>query len=108
VGAFFRTDFGIARLAYTAPGRTNVRWLRQLLLALGFSLLAGLVIGTLIRLRIERATPRWYIGALPLTSAPRHVADAGAPVLDARDHEEQIRQAIQPAETRCVERLTPV
>ena len=85
-----------------------MRWLRHLLLALGFSLLAGLAIGTLIRLRLERATPRWYIGSLPLTAAPGHVANAGAPVLDARDHEEQIGEAVQPAEARRIERLAPV
>ena len=67
-----------------------MRWLRRILLALAFSLLFGLAIGTLLRLRLERATPRWYIGALPLAPAPGDVAHAGPLILDARHHEEQI------------------
>jgi hypothetical protein len=38
-----------------------MKWLRRVLLALLLSLLVGLAIGTLLRLRLER--PVYYIGA---------------------------------------------
>ncbi len=60
---------------------------RAFLLALLTSLLVGLVIGTAIRLRLQR--PVRYIGSA-LAAAPLEVAHAGAPVLDARQHEEQV------------------
>jgi hypothetical protein len=66
-----------------------VRVLRTFLIALAFSLLLGLVIGTVIRLRMER--PTTYIGqALPLAPLPLDVGDARARVLDPSHHEQQI------------------
>lgn len=66
-----------------------MKWLRTVFLALAFSLLLGLVIGTLLRLRLER--PTRYIGALlPAATLPLHIADAGAAVLHPRHHEEQV------------------
>jgi len=66
-----------------------MRWLRTLLLALLFSLLFGLVVGTILRMRLER--PTRYIGAvLPRATLPLDVGLAGAPVLDARHHEQQV------------------
>jgi len=64
-----------------------MRWLKGALLALLFSLLLGLAIGTAIRWRLER--PRVYIG-LGSPGLPLHVGDAGAPVLDPRHHEQQV------------------
>jgi len=64
-----------------------VRWLKRVLLALFFSLLVGLAIGTAIRLRLER--PVVYMGS----AAPRFPFDvgyAGASVFDPSHHEEQI------------------
>jgi hypothetical protein len=43
------------------------KWLIRLLLALLFSLLVGLAIGTWLRLRLER--PVYYIGAVDSTPA---------------------------------------
>ena len=67
-----------------------MKFVRMLLLALLFSLLLGLAIGTVLRKRLER--PTVYIGARPLPlraqTGPLHVADAGAVVLDPRHHEE--------------------
>ncbi len=60
---------------------------RAILLALLTSLLVGLVIGTAIRLQLQR--PVRYLGSA-LAAAPLEVAHAGAPVLDARQHEEQV------------------
>ena len=61
--------------------------LRRILLLLLLSLLLGLAIGTAIRLRLER--PVYYLGSA-LPAAPLDVGDAGAPVLDARHHEQQV------------------
>ena len=63
-----------------------MRLLRTLLVAMLLSLAVGLAIGTWLRMRLEQ--PVQYIGlagALPLD-----VADARAPVLDPRHHEQQI------------------
>ena len=60
---------------------------RMILLALGLSLLTGLVIGTLIRQRMER--PTRYIG-LAVPADPGHVGDAGPSVLHAGKGEEQV------------------
>ncbi len=66
-----------------------MKWLRTVFVALLLSLLLGLVIGTLLRLRLER--PTRYIGALlPAAALPLHVGDAGAAVLHPRHHEEQV------------------
>jgi len=73
-----------------------MKWLRSLLLALGISLLVGFVIGTVIRLRMER--PRTYIGELPpLAPLPLDVRDAGAPIGHPRHHEQQVGETIQVA-----------
>ena len=86
------------------------KWLGRLLLALLLSLLVGVAIGTLLRLRLER--PVYYIGAadapratLPcgsppslgfaslrglLRPSPLVLGAAGAAVLDAGHHEEQV------------------
>jgi hypothetical protein len=64
-----------------------VRVLRGILLSLLLSLLVGLAIGVALRSRLERATS--YIGLAP-AAAPLHVAAAVAPVLDAREHEQQV------------------
>jgi hypothetical protein len=69
------------------------RLLRALFWSLLLSLLFGLVVGTLIRRRIEQ--PRYYIGAIEevrsaTPAPPLHVPDSRAPVLDAGHHEEQI------------------
>jgi hypothetical protein len=64
-----------------------VTWIKRVLLALLFSLIFGLAIGTLIRLRLERATV--YMGSAA-PGFPFDVGDAGAPVLDPREDEEQV------------------
>ena len=65
--------------------------LRAILLALLFSLVFGLVVGTVIRLQLER--PRRYMVMLwqpELRPFPQHLLDTGAPVLDARHHEQEV------------------
>jgi hypothetical protein len=64
-----------------------VKWLGRLVLALLLSLCVGLVIGTVIRARLER--PVHYLGSA-LPAQPLHVDHTGAPVLDPRHHEQQI------------------
>ena len=67
------------------------RWLRRIALALLFSLLFGLALGTALRVRLSR--PTIYIGdarASAPDALPLDVADARAPVGDARHHEQQI------------------
>ena len=60
-----------------------------------FSLLFGLVVGTWIRLRMDRPE-RYFVAAPPIGSSlgashrPFDVGDAGACVLDPRQDEEQI------------------
>ncbi len=61
--------------------------LRRVLLLLMFSLLFGLAVGTLLRLRLEQ--PVTYIGSAA-AALPFHVVDTGAAVLDAGHHEEQV------------------
>ncbi len=61
-------------------------------LALLFSLLVGIVMGTLLRRRAE--APERYIGSAPL---PLHVSASVAGVLDPRQHEQQVAQAVQVA-----------
>ena len=61
---------------------------RGVLLALLASLLAGLVIGTVIRWRLERPQ-RYFVGASG-ARIPGDVLHLASPVLDARDHEEQV------------------
>ena len=73
-----------------------MKLLRAVLISLLISLLVGLAIGTWIRLRLE--APVRYIGQNTPTDAavsaaprsPLDVGQAGAGVLDARQHEEQV------------------
>ena len=59
---------------------------RTVLLALLFSLFVGLVIGTVLRQRMEK--PKIYLGSAE--SCPFDVGDTGAMVLDAGHDEEQV------------------
>ena len=62
-----------------------------MLLALLLSLLVGFLIGTWLRMRLER--PVRYIGALPASAPapqPLHVLDPRATVLHPGHHEEQV------------------
>ena len=61
--------------------------LRSVLLALLFSLVVGFLIGLVLRSRLERRVE--YIGSVA-PAGPLHVGDAGAAILDARHHEEQV------------------
>jgi hypothetical protein len=97
------------------------KWLRRVGIALLCSLFAGFAFGTCLRQRAER--PTIYMGALGGSSRapasglrpraarrsgaesialapalPLDVRDSGAAVLDAREHEEQIREAVQVAQ----------
>jgi hypothetical protein len=75
-------------------------FLRSLLLALLFSLLLGLVIGTWLRLRMERPV-RYFVttDAVPdrsgVAASPLDLGDAAAVIVEAREHEEQIRKSIE-------------
>ncbi len=64
-----------------------MKLIRGVLLALLVSLLLGFAVGTALRLWLER--PVRYIGSAPAT-LPLQVGHAGASVLDARHHEQQI------------------
>ena len=71
-----------------------MRLLRVVVLALLGSLVAGLAIGTAIRLRME-APERYFIGrassSLPsVARAPGNVGKLRTTVLDPRHHEQQI------------------
>jgi len=68
-----------------------VKLLKGVLLALLFSLLLGLAIGTALRLRLERGVT--YLGSA-IAPQPLDVSDARPSVLDTRHHEEQIGQAV--------------
>lgn len=76
------------------------KWLRRVGIALLCSLLAGFAFGTCLRQRAER--PTLYMGALDgslrVPARPLDVGDSGAAVLDPRDHEEQVREAVQVAQ----------
>jgi hypothetical protein len=66
-----------------------MKLVRTFLIALGLSLLFGLTVGTLLRLRLER--PTYYLGArLRLAPLPLDVGDSRACILDPRQHEEQV------------------
>jgi hypothetical protein len=71
-----------------------MKMLRRVLLALLFSLLLGLAIGTLLRFYVGR--PVTYIGSAA-TTRPLDFGLTLAPVLDPRHHEEQVREAVQVA-----------
>ncbi len=73
--------------------RTLLRWIGRIFLALAFSFLLGIVIGTVLRAKLEQ--PVYYIGsalfAVPgRRPLPHYVAYPGASVLDPGDHEQQI------------------
>ncbi len=68
-----------------------MRVARVVLIALGLSLLTGLVIGTAIRLRLERSER--YIGSA-IAPAPLHVGHAGPAILQPGDRKEQVREPI--------------
>jgi len=69
-----------------------VKILRAILLALVLSLLFGLAVGTVIRMQLER--PQRYMVWQPEPVSgplvPDRLLDSGAPILDARHHEEKI------------------
>ncbi len=75
--------------------------LRSLLLMMGLSLAFGLVLGTCVRRGAE--APVRYIGereapgASALAAGPGHVGHAGPAVLDARHHEQQVREPVHVA-----------
>ena len=70
-----------------------MKLIRTVLLALIGSLIFGLIVGTIIRTRMERPT-RYIVsvevGGSAIARNPGDVADAGAMVLEACEHEEQI------------------
>lgn len=68
-----------------------MKLLRRVLLALLFSLLLGLAIGTALRLRMERGV--YYLGSA-IAPRPLDIGDTRPPVLDACHHEEQIGQPV--------------
>lgn len=72
------------------------RTLRSVAIALAISFAVGLAAGTWLRCRMERRPT--YLGELLLPAFPLDVADSGAPVLDPREHEEQVREAVQVAD----------
>ncbi len=72
-----------------------MKLLRSVLIALLLSLVAGMLIGTLLRMRLERPVRYW--GSAP-ASLPLDVRDVRAPVLHAGHYEQQVREAIQVAE----------
>jgi hypothetical protein len=64
-----------------------VSFLKRIALALLFSLLLGIAIGTVLRIRMER--PKIYIGSVA-PRLPLAVGHARAPILDPGQHEQQI------------------
>ena len=94
------------RLRSRGPERSpGMKLLGRLLLALLVSLLFGVVVGTALRLRLER--PAIYIG-LAAPSLPLDIGHTGAVVLDAGHHEEQVRQAVEEAQAGLRESFLPV
>ena len=65
--------------------------LKGMLLALLFSLVLGLAIGTALRLRMERSV--YYLGSATAPH-PLDIGDTRPSILDTRHYEEQIRQAV--------------
>ena len=61
--------------------------LKRIALALLFSLLIGMLIGSVLRIRLERPTS--YIGSVA-PRLPLRVGHARAPVLDPGQHEQQV------------------
>jgi len=68
------------------------RLTRFILWLLLLELIAAFAVATAIRIKLEK--PVRYIGSA-LPALPHHVDDAGTPILDAGQHEQQIAQAIQ-------------
>ncbi len=68
-----------------------MKFLKGVLLALLFSLLLGLAIGTALRLRAEQST--YYLGSATAPHPP-DVSDTRPSILDTRHDEEQIGQAV--------------
>jgi hypothetical protein len=68
-----------------------VKLLKGVLLALLFSLVLGLAIGTALRLRLERSV--YYLGSAAAPH-PLDVGDTRPSILDTSHHEEQIGQAV--------------
>ncbi len=64
-----------------------MRVLRAIVLALLLSLLFGVAVGTLLRLRLER--PVRYLGSAP-ASLPLDIGEPGPPILHPRHDEQQI------------------
>ena len=68
-----------------------MKLLKGVLLALLFSLLLGLAIGTALRLRAEKSV--YYLGSA-IAPHPLDVGDTRPSILDTRHYEEQIGQAV--------------
>jgi hypothetical protein len=68
-----------------------LKLLKSVLLALLFSLVFGLAVGTVLRLRLERST--YYLGSATAPH-PLDVRDTRATIFDTRHHEKQIGQAV--------------
>ena len=68
-----------------------MKLLKGMLLALLFSLVLGLAIGTALRLRAEKSV--YYLGSA-IAPHPLDVGDTRPSILDTRHHEEQIGQAV--------------
>lgn len=86
--------------------------LRTVLLSLAVAFAVGLGVGTWLRCRMER--PTGYLGGraapprLAGAALPLEVGHAGALVLEAGEHEEQVREAVQVADRRRLETLGPI
>jgi hypothetical protein len=68
-----------------------VKFLKGALLALLVSLVLGLAIGTVLRLRLERSV--YYLGSA-IAPHPLDVSDTRPSILDPRHYEKQIGQAV--------------
>ena len=98
LGGEIEEKLGRATAAAEGPSplrRVGRMYVRMMLLALLFSLIVGFVLGTVLRQRLER--PVQYLGAvapgaaeLRLAADPGDVGDAGTPVLEAGEDEQQV------------------
>ncbi len=68
-----------------------MKFLKGMLLALLFSLVLGLAIGTALRLCAERSV--YYLGSA-IAPLPLDVGDTRPSILDTRHYKEQIGQAV--------------
>ena len=68
-----------------------MKLLKGVLLALLFSLVLGLAIGTALRLRAEKSV--YYLGSA-IAPHPLDIGDTRPSILDTRHYEEQIGQAV--------------